>query len=304
MNQFFKETRKGFELASSGSRPIAADIDVRQSVDEVKETTESETVAHDSQAVEKDLLSQAGGDEMPWPAAARRLQDCRKIRLPRNNQKSFLAKEYNTDLQAAVEAYRTLRTRLLSRQAKDGLRSLALTGTAQGEGKTLTALNLALCYSQLQDRSVLLMDGDLRTKGLSHVLELQQLAGLGDILESGCRYQSVLLRTDYSNLCLLPAGRSTVASAELFSLARWKEFVAWGSETFDMILVDSPPAHELADTELILSACDGLLLVTRAGITKREALVDVLDHVDATKLVGIVFNGSNDRDAKTYYQYK
>jgi capsular exopolysaccharide synthesis family protein len=304
MSQFFKETRKGFELASRGPRPLASEIDARQRVDDAKETTGSETVAGDSQAIEKELLGPASGDEIAWPAAVHRLQDCRKIRLPRNNPKSFLAREYNTDLQAAVEAYRTLRTRLLSRQTKHGLRSLALTGTAQGEGKTLTALNLSLCYSQLQERSVLLVDGDLRTKGLSHVLELQQLAGLGDILESGRPYQSVLLRTDFFNLCILPAGISTVPSAELFSRERWKEFVAWSSETFDMVLVDSPPILELADTELILSVCDGMLMVMRAGTTKRQDVADVLGHVDTKKLVGIVFNGSNDASARRYYQYK
>jgi capsular exopolysaccharide synthesis family protein len=285
---------------------VAAKVDVRERLDTVKErgTLERETVANAIQAVPKGLLAQVGGDGIAQPAEACRLQDCRKIRLPRDNQKTFLAREYNTDLQAAVEAYRTLRTRLLSRQAKLGLRSLAVTGTAPGEGKTLTSLNLALCYSHLPDRSVLLVDGDLRTKGLSTLLGLQQLVGLSDILETGRPYESAVLGTDLSNLYILPAGTSMVPSAELFSFERWKQVIAWGCANFEMTLVDSPPVLELADTELILSVCDSALLVMRAGNTKRNALAKVLDQIDSKKLVGTVFNGYNDKDAKRYYQYK
>jgi capsular exopolysaccharide synthesis family protein len=307
MSKFFNETRKVFEPASGWPKLIAAKIESPQRADEVdvkvEESTKSETVVSDSHTAEA-VLDHAGGNEMAWSVAARRLKDCRQIRLPRDNKKSFLAREYGTDLQAAVEAYRTLRTRLLSRQSQRGLRSLAVSGTAQGEGKTLTALNLALCYSHLRDRSTLLVDGDLRTKGLSNLLELHQLPGLGDILESGRSYQSVLLRTEFSNLCLLPAGTSTVPSPELFSLARWKEFLAWSRETFDTVLIDSPPILELADTELILSACDGMLMVMRAGTTKCSALAKVLDQVDTRKLVGIVLNGYNDPEARTYRGYR
>jgi capsular exopolysaccharide synthesis family protein len=304
MSKFLNKTEEGPDPRSRGPRPVAEKIDVRERLDEADEagTMERETIATASHVVP--LRGQAGGDEVARPLDAWRLQDCRKIGLARGNPKSLLAKEYNADLQAAVEAYRTLRTRLLSQQAKRGLRSLAISGTTPGEGKTLTSLNLALCCSHLPDRSVLLVDGDLRTKGLSKILGLQQLPGLGDLLESGRAYPSAILRTDFSNLCVLPAGTSTMPSAELFSREGWKEFVAWGRTTFDMILVDSPPILDLADTELILSACDGMLLVMRAGTTKRQDLTKVLDELDPKKLVGVVFNGSNDANASRYYQYK
>jgi capsular exopolysaccharide synthesis family protein len=305
MSKFFNETRKVFDPASRWPRLVSAEIDVPQLKDavEIKERPNSETVATDNHT-SNTLLDQPGGGEMARSVAARRLPDCRQVRLPRHNQKSFLAKEYGADLQAAVEAYRTLRTRLLSRQAQHGLRSLAVSGTAQAEGKTLTALNLALCYSHLRERSILLVDGDLRTKGLSNLLELHQFPGLSDILESGFPCQSALLSTDFSNLYVLPAGTSTVPAPELFSLERWKKFVAWSKETFDLVLVDSPPIIELADTELILSACDGTLMVMRAGTTRRHALIKALYQIDARKLVGVVFNGYDDPAARTYYGYK
>jgi capsular exopolysaccharide synthesis family protein len=196
-----------------------------------------------------------------------------------------------------------LRTRLLKKQAKSGMRSLAITSTAQGEGKTFTSLNLALCYANLQDRSVLLIDSDLRTQGLSALLGFADLTGLGDILDGSCSYESAILRTDYPNLYFLPAGTSPVPAAELFSKAKWKEFITWCGETFQTTLADSPPVLDLADTELIVGACEGVLLVTRAGKTRRHALAKVINQVDAKKLAGVVFNDCKEAATKNYYRY-
>jgi len=305
MSKFFNETRKALQQPSRAPRPDGQEIDVQELVGALKESMEHRS-QHSPGVTEinlKPLFAPPGGDEIASQVAAGRLQNCRVVRLPRNDEKSFLATRYNADMQAAVEAYRTLRTRLLKEQAKRGMRSLAVSSTAQGEGKTLTTLNLALCYSHLQNRSVLLVDGDLRTKGLSHMLGLQQFVGLGDILENGSPYNSAVLRTDFPDLYVLPAGTSSTPPAELFSRAAWKEFVAWGGETFQMMFTDAPPVLDLADTELIIGACESVLLVTRAGKTKRQALAKVLGQVDTRKLAGVVFNGCSEAAAKNYYRY-
>ena len=305
MSKFFNETRKALQQVSRAPRPAGAEIDVQELVGAVKESMDHG--GHGSlggpELTMKPLLAPPGGDEIASQVAAGRLQHCRIVRLPRNDEKSFLATRYNADLQAAVEAYRTLRTRLLKAQANQGIRSLAITSTAQGEGKTLTALNLALSYSHLQSRSVLLVDGDLRTKGLSRMLGLHQFTGLSDILDTGCPFHSAVLRTDFPDLYVLPAGTSSTPPPELFARASWKEFVAWSGETFQMMFTDSPPVLDLADTELILGACESVLLVTRAGKTKRQALMKVRDQLDSKKLAGVVFNSCEEAAAKNYYRY-
>jgi capsular exopolysaccharide synthesis family protein len=306
MSKFFNETRKAMQQPTNGGpRPAGQEIDVQELVGAVKESMERRSQASTPLVAEpklKPLLATPVADEVASQVAAGRLQQCRVVRLPRNDEKSFLATQYNEDLQAAVEAYRTLRTRLLKVQAKNGMRSLAISSTSQGEGKTLTALNLAVCLSHLH-RSVLLVDGDLRTKGLSRMLGLQQYNGLGDILESGLPYHSAILRTDLPDLYILPAGTSATPPAELFSRESWKDLVAWGGETFQMMLIDAPPVLDLADTEMILGACESLLLVTRAGKTQRQGLTKVLGQVDTKKLAGVVFNGCDEAATKNYYRY-
>src|SRR5262249_54419261 len=104
-------------------------------------------------------------------------------------------------------------------------------------------------------------------------------------------------------LYVLPAGTASTPAGELFSLGAWKEFVTWSGSVFQMVLVDSPPVLDLADTELIISACDALLLVTRSGNTERRALTQILNQVDAKKLIGVVFNGCEEAAARNYYRY-
>ncbi|MGE5323720.1 MAG: CpsD/CapB family tyrosine-protein kinase [Actinomycetota bacterium] len=304
MSKFFNETHK-LAHAGRGPRVVKPELDVQDLVGTLKKNLDSPArpSSHPGDLNPKPLLSSRVGEELAPQVAATRLQNAALVRLPRGDGKSFLSRQYNADLQAAVEAYRTLRTRLLKQQSKHGMRSMAVSSTAQGEGKTLTTLNLALCYSAIQDRSVLLIDSDLRTKGLSTLLGLHQFAGLGDILEKGIPCESAIVRTDYSNLYILPAGTSAVPPAELFSKPEWKEFLAWSSETFQMTLADSPPVLDLADTELIISVCESLLLITRSGKTRRQALSDALDHVDRKKLVGVVFNDCRQAAARSYYKY-
>jgi protein-tyrosine kinase len=309
MSKFFNETRKAVQQQqpNGNPRPAGQELDIQELVGVVKEGIERRQAAPaGAEAKLKPLLATTGAtaatDEVASQLAAGRMQQCRVVRLPRTNEKSFLATQYNQDLQAAVEAYRTLRTRLLKAQARTGARSLALSSTAQGEGKTLTALNLGVCLSHLR-RSVLIVDGDLRTKGLSRMLGLQQFTGLGDILESGLSYPSAILRTDFPDLYVLPAGTSATPPAELFSRPGWKDFVAWCGETFQMMVIDAPPVLDLADTELILGACESILMVVRSGKTKRQALTKVLGQVDPKKLAGVVFNACDEAAAKNYYRY-
>src|SRR5260221_12985583 len=138
------------------------------------------------------------------------------------------------------------------------MHSLVVTSAGQGDGKSLTVLNLALCFARIQHWPVLLVDADLRTQGVSLAMGRPFSAGLGKILQGECRYESAILRTDVPNLYVLPAGDAAVPAPELFSRPEWKEFIGWSSEGFKLVLVDSPPTLDLADFELIAAPCDGV----------------------------------------------
>lgn len=231
------------------------------------------------------------------------LESCRRIRLPRNHHKSLLMPQYNLSLQQSVEAYRTLRTRVVKHQEQTGMHSLLISSAGPSEGKTLTAFNLAVCFANIQNWPVLLVDADLRTCGMSRLVGDVRSPGLAEVLEGSCAYESAILQTDVSQLYILPAGQSALPAPELFSRKAFKEFIEWSSKIFKLILLDVPPIPHLADFELIEEACDGVLLVVRLGQTNQDLLAKSCACVDSGKLVGVVVNDSPEEAGSSYYRY-
>lgn len=303
MSKFFNETRSAQKISPV---PATANVDIQELVGSLKQSMESNgsAAAHPSELYLSQLMQPLKeSHDAASQVAAGRLEKCRSIRLPRTEERSFLVSQYNPTMQSAVEAYRTLRTRLVKQQTRTGSRSLVVTGSTQGEGKTLTAFNLALCYAKIENWPVLLVDADLRTRGLSNLAGDPESPGLAEILEKDCSYQSAILRTDVASLYVLPAGETTSSPSELFSGPRWKEFMGWAAESFRLVLIDSPPALNLADFELIAARCESVMVVARARKTEREALTKVLAQVDPRKMAGVIFNAAEEPADNGYYRY-
>jgi protein-tyrosine kinase len=203
-------------------------------------------------------------------------------------------------LEAAEESYRGLRTRLMRMRLDRGLRSVVITSSVQGEGKTLTALNLALSCAQLHEMGILLIDGDVRTRGLTRTLGLPTGPGLSEVLAGECDPAKAILSTDSGNLFVLSSGQASLPPAELFASRHWQELLSWCKESFKLVLVDSPPVLNLADVELITAACDGVLMVVRAKHTRRDVLRNATRQIDAKKLLGVVYNATE----KTNHNYR
>ncbi len=282
MSKFFDETQKAQDWALREG--AARKLDVQQMLETVKENVrKADTVSND--------LSHL------------RIGQAQKIRLPRSADSPVIFSG-NEAGQIATESYRALRTRLLRMVSTQGLRSVVVSSAVPGEGKTLTSLNLALCCAQLQDMRVLVIDGDLRTRGLTGLLGHSPGIGLSEVLGGQATFGDAILSTEIPNLYVLGAGSTTVSPPELFAGDRWKEFIGWCSESFKLILVDSPPILPLADFELIAGVCDGVLVVVRARHTQREALRKASTHIDAKKLLGVVLNASDSETRNGYYYYR
>lgn len=218
-----------------------------------------------------------------------RVNGYRKIQI---DEFAFLRNRFRNaeSLEAAAEAYRALRTRLLGLKSSPGLRSLQLTSATPGEGKTMTAFNLAVCCARLEDTSVLLVDADLRGKGLTRALALRPSPGLAEILAGQAEPEKAILAAGIPNLYVLPSGDSNVALAEQFAHERWQKFMGWCHEAFKLIIVDSPSVLHFPDNHLISASCDGVLMVVRAHQAKRDRLEKSARELDPRKLLGLVYN--------------
>jgi len=228
------------------------------------------------------------------------LSSVRQIRFP--NGSGLLISEHNSHTQLMEECYRGLRTRLMRLQATTGRRSIVVTSASEGDGKTLTTANLALCYAQLPKTQVLLIDADLRNRGLSVLSGETSGVGLAEVLAGRATLAQAIVGTDIPRLYVLPAGQSRASPPELFAGPSWKELLATCAASFTVILVDSPPIIPLPDFELISAACDGSLMVVRALRTSRELLQTASRHLEAAKLQGVVFNGTDTVDGYGSYR--
>jgi receptor protein-tyrosine kinase len=204
---------------------------------------------------------------------------------------------------AAVEAYGSLRTRVMKLQASKGIRSVMLTSSVPSEGKTSTSLNLAVSCARLNNLRILLVDGDLRSRGLTRLLKIAEGPGLSDFLGGKVAADNTVLPTEHENLFVVGAGSLNGQPSELFASPRWPEYIARASQSYGIVIVDAPPIHSLSDAELISAGCDGVLVVVRALSTPRDISQKCVSRLDKRKLIGIVFNGlpsSRDSDYGYY----
>lgn len=227
------------------------------------------------------------------------LEQCRKMVVPIDR---LMHDQFNGSVgfEAAEESYRALRTRLLRLRADRQMRTVVITSATQGEGKTHTSANLAQFCAQLHGMRVLLIDGDIRSCGLTKRLNLPCSPGLAEVLAGQCEAAQAVLATDNPNLYMLSSGSCAVAPPELFAGKRWQELIEWCNEAFQLVIIDSTPVLNLADVELISAACDGVLMVVRALHTKRELLQKSAAQLDPKKLIGVVYNAVTDN---TFHRY-
>jgi capsular exopolysaccharide synthesis family protein len=205
----------------------------------------------------------------------------------------------------AADQYRALRYSVDSLRKDSDIHVIAVTSPSPGDGKTVTTLNLAGALAQAQGARVLVIDADLRKPSVASYLALDGLRspGLSDALRDP-RYDlhQIVRHLKGFNLWVVPAGAPEPAPYELLCSSRLDVLLRAARREFDFVIVDTAPSVLLPDFRLIERCVDGFLLVVAAHKTPRKLVAEALDQLDAAKMLGVVFNGDDERTS-SYYGY-
>jgi capsular exopolysaccharide synthesis family protein len=198
----------------------------------------------------------------------------------------------------AAEQYRSLRTRIKSAENGRAVRTLIITSPNKGDGKTLTAANLALTMAQELQQRVLLVDADLRRPSIHRLFGISETPGLSDVLMGGASVDDALVTADH-HMTILPSGVIPTHPAELLGSAAMRRVLDTLRARFDRILIDMPPVAPLADVAIASTMADGVLMIVRAGVTPKPAIERALRGLDMSKVLGLVLNDAGG-SAATY----
>lgn len=193
------------------------------------------------------------------------------------------------------EAFRVLRTSVLSSVGDERLKSVAVTSVGPGEGKTLTAINLSVAFAH-KGMSVVLVDCDVRRPRVHKALDLPRAPGLADLLDPRSSYflrvRRVVKQTSLMNLSVIPCGSQPIDPLDMFEGAPIRRLLADLSERFDLVLLDTPPVLAAADTTILGQLVDGAVMVIRAGQTDREEAQRAYAQLSLAKVrvLGAIFN--------------
>jgi len=203
----------------------------------------------------------------------------------------------------AAEQYQGLRLTIERLRRGRTLQVIAVTSPAAGEGKTLTAINLAGALAQSAEARVLIIDADLRAPAVGDKFGLHASPGpglVGAILDRRKTLTDVVRRRTPFAMDILPAGERATSPYELLRSARLGELFQEARRAYDYVIVDTPPLVAVPDCRVLASVVDGFLIVVAAHRTPKRLVEEALSIVEPTKTIGLIYNG-DERPLAGYY---
>lgn len=204
-----------------------------------------------------------------------------------------------------AEAYRSLRTNLQFASSNNLIKTILITSPTSEEGKTTTATNLAITYSQT-NKNTLLVDADLRKCTIHKLFDMDKSPGLTTLLIGETDIDSTIRQTQIPYLSVLLSGPVPPNPAELLDSKRMEDLIEKLSKKFDVIIIDSPPIMAVSDPAILAPKVEGVLLVVQAGKTAKDALLrsKILLKNAKANFLGVVLNNVSIHDGyASYYQY-
>ncbi len=246
-------------------------------------------------------------------------KDQKQVTINNKNEIIYLDKDYlkehgfltEDDLNTKqAEEYRVIKRPLLMNAFGKGAVSIdkgniiTILSALPGEGKTFTAMNLAISLAMERNTTILLIDSDVTKPSLTKIFNMQAKPGLLDLLmDENLDIGDVISKTNIPKLRFIPAGKQNEHAAELLASRRMKEFVKEISERYHdrIILFDAPPMLATSHSSVLAQLAGQILLVVESGKTLHDKIIEALSFIDNEKVIGLVLNKSRKMFAMDYY---
>ncbi|MCA0150365.1 CpsD/CapB family tyrosine-protein kinase [Rossellomorea vietnamensis] len=202
------------------------------------------------------------------------------------------------------EQYKTIRTNINFSSVDREMRSIMVTSSGPGEGKSTTAANMAVVFAQ-QGKSVLLVDADMRKPTAHYTFNVTNTFGLTTVLTRQKMLREVIHPTEIEHLDLLTCGPVPPNPAELLSSRSMEEFLVDVYADYDMVIFDTPPVLAVTDAQVLANQCHGSILVVSSGTTEIESAQKAKELLQSAKgkLLGVILNNREIKDTSYYYYY-
>lgn len=200
-----------------------------------------------------------------------------------------------------AEQYRTIRTNIEFSSVQTHLRSILVTSSVPGEGKSFSAANLAAVFAQ-QEKKVLLVDADLRKPTIHETYQLENVQGLTNVLVGNASLGETVQKTLIDNLYVLTSGPTPPNPAELLSSKAMGELIQEMYSRYSLVIFDSPPILAVADGQILANQTDGSVLVVLSGKTKMDTVQKAKDALQQSKakLLGALLNKKKIKKTEHY----
>lgn len=238
-----------------------------------------------------------------------------KIKLKKPDKKQT-EKNYNNPAEAIsekskfaiVESYKSARSNIMFSLSAEDQKTFAVTSYAKGEGKSTVSANLAISFSKME-RKVLLMDCDLRRPNLHNIFKIENTVGLSNVIGKMAEFEDAVHRNVLPNLDILPSGTIPPNPSELVCSPRFEKLIEQLNEEYDYIIFDTPPIGVVADALLLKDRVAGYVVVLRERSTTHGDIQKMLESIRLadTKILGFIKVGcvqTKKRAGRGYYYYQ
>lgn len=204
---------------------------------------------------------------------------------------------------AVVEAYKAIRTNITFLLSSKDSKVFGVTSAEAGEGKSTTAVNMAIAFSQLGDK-VLLIDADMRKSSIHKKLKIENNIGLSNVLAGFNKYTETLVHIN-DTLDVMTAGQVPPNPSELLGSARFKELVETTGKEYSYVIIDTPPMDVVTDALVIAPHTAGLVLVVKDHVTPTDSIGRAIEAAKFANinLLGAIMNAANPKNS-TRYRYR